>query len=88
MININEQDIASDFLSGVKSAIKVYASSLTEVTNKDVRETLRNHLMSAIDTHEKITNYMINKNYYYPFDIPKQIDMDLQAIDKLINSGN
>jgi spore coat protein CotF len=44
--------------------------------------------MLAIDAHEKITNYMVNKNYYYPYDIPKQLQMDLQAIDKLTNSGN
>lgn len=85
MADLTEQIVAADFLVASKGGIKMYAAALAETTNPAVREVLRKHLMVAIDNHERITNYMISKNYYHPFDIKKQIDMDIEAVNKVLN---
>lgn len=84
MSNMTEQVIASDFLAATKAGIKMYATALTETTNSDIRETLRKHLMVAIDNQERITNFMIKKRYYNPFDMKQQITMDIEAADNIL----
>lgn len=85
MGNLTEQIIASDFLTASKAGIKMYAYALTEAATPNVRDILHKHLDVAIQTHEKITNYMISKRYYHPYDPQKQINADLQAIDNVMN---
>jgi similar to spore coat protein len=67
-----------------KMGVKMYAAAIAESTNNEVREVLRKHLMVAIDMQEKITNYSISKRYYEPFNIKKQLTMDMEAVDKVL----
>lgn len=85
MGNLTEQVIATDFLIGTKSAIKNYAVALTETATPEVKETLRRQLDVAIDTHEKISNYMMNRGYYHAYDPQEQKKVDMSASDKVMN---
>ena len=82
---LTDQIIASDLLFTAKSGIKNYALALTETASPDVRTILRKHLDDAIETHEKITNYMINKGWYHAFNIDEQIRLDLNNAETALN---
>ncbi len=82
---MTEQVVATDFLITAKTGIKNIATALTETSTKEVRETLRQYLNDAIDTHEKISNYMISKGYYEPDNLSKQLQIDLSAAQTALN---
>ncbi|AHD04920.1 spore coat protein [Paenibacillus larvae] len=85
---ITEQVIASDFLIASKSGVKDLATALTEATTPEVRSVLKNHLDTAITMHQKITDYMLNKGMYHPFNVNEQIQMDIQNAQKTLNLMN
>lgn len=85
MANMTEQIIASDMLLASKTGIKTYAQAITEAATPNVRAILKKHLDTTIQTHEQVTNYMIKKGLYFPYDPQRQIDADFQAINTLMN---
>jgi similar to spore coat protein len=87
MGNMTEQVIASDFMMASKSAIKNYAAALAEATTPEVTNTLRCQLDDAINAHEKISTYMINKGYYNAYDPKQQFNMDMKASDTVLKMG-
>ncbi|ASB89456.1 spore coat protein [Bacillus sonorensis] len=76
---MTEQVIATDFLITAKTGVKNIATAITETTSPEVRDTLKQYLNDAIETHEQITNYMISKGYYHPENISAQINTDMKA---------
>jgi similar to spore coat protein len=80
--NMTDEIISYDFLLATKSGIKMYTDALTETVNPKIREVLNKHLHDILYSHEKIVNYMVEKGYYYPKDMDKQITKDLEAIEK------
>jgi len=85
MGGMTNQVIATDFLISTKAAIKDYSAAITEVATPKARQVLREQLRDAIETHEKLTNYMISKGYYFPHDIREQLMVDLNASDTAVN---
>jgi len=85
MGGMTDQVIATDFLLSAKSGIKNLALAITETSTKEVRDTLTQYLNDAIRTHEQISNYMITKGYYYPDDMSRQLEMDIQASQTALN---
>lgn len=86
-MNINQdQIIATDLLIGAKSAVRNYAYALTETTSNEVKNVLQRHLNSAIEFHDAVSKYMINKGYYIPNDMNRQIEMDIQSAQAVIGS--
>ncbi|RHW40097.1 spore coat protein [Lysinibacillus yapensis] len=82
---ITDQVIATDLMLAVKSGIINYAIAISEAATPEVRETLRRQLNTAIDTHGKITDYMVSMGYYFPGDVFQQIAVDLQASQTALN---
>lgn len=83
--DMTEKIVAEDTLAMIKSGIKMYASALCEVSSLGVREILHKHLNTAIETHQKLTDFMIEKGYYFPTNIKKQINLDIEEAEKFIN---
>jgi similar to spore coat protein len=75
---MTDQVIANDLLMASKSAVKDTASAITECATPEVRMALRKHLDNAIVQHEKVSQYMIDKGYYDPYDLQNQISIDLK----------
>ena len=82
---LTDQIIAADFLNVAKMGIKNYAAALAETSSPEIRNTLKVQLNDAINTHEKITNYMLDKGWYQVHDVNEQIKMDLQNAKKAMN---
>jgi similar to spore coat protein len=85
MNKMSDQVIATDFLIAAKSGVRNYAIALTETTNSEVRIILRKHLKDAINTHEKIFNYMVDRGYYSPYNMEKQLEIDTTTADTALN---
>lgn len=74
---LTDQVIASDLLIASKSRVWNYASALTETTSPQVRAVLRKHLEDAIEIHEQVFAYMMEKGWYNAYNPQQQIQLDL-----------
>ncbi|WFA08750.1 spore coat protein [Tissierella sp. Yu-01] len=83
--SMSNQVIATDMLIATKSSVRNYALALTETTSPDIRAVLRRHLNDAIETHGKMTTYMVDNEYYLPNDLSEQIQLDLETADTALN---
>lgn len=85
MNRMSDQVIATDFLIAAKSGVRNYAIALTETTNLEVRSILRKQLKDAINTHEKIFNYMVERGYYNPYNVEVQYEIDMTTTETALN---
>ncbi|PKG22665.1 spore coat protein [Niallia nealsonii] len=85
MAPLTDQVIATDLLTAAKSEIKNYALAITETATPEVRQTLVKHLEEAIVSHRIISTYMMNQDYYFPYDTTKQIQMDMKIAETALN---
>ncbi|MDC3417646.1 spore coat protein [Aquibacillus salsiterrae] len=76
---MTDQVIATDFLISTKAAVRNLTFALTESVTPEVRDALREQLNYAIEAHEKISHYMMEKDYYHPSDLDEQLKVDSKA---------
>ncbi len=73
MSTMTDEVLAYDLLLASKSGVTMLAAALTETATPEIRQILRGQLQGAIDTHEQVTNYMMQKGWYLPYDLKGQI---------------
>ncbi len=81
MGGLTDQVIATDFLISAKAGVRNYTVAITEAATPELRSVLREHLRSAIQTHENITNYMVSRGFYHPHNLSEQLTVDFTASD-------
>jgi similar to spore coat protein len=86
MNSMTDQVIAMDFLIAAKSGVRNYAMALTETGTPEVKATLAKQLDEAIDMHERITMYMMEKGLYHPWNVNEQVQLDLNNIQTALNT--
>jgi similar to spore coat protein len=85
MHTMTDQVIAMDFLIAAKTGVRNYSIAITETATPELKAVLRKHLEEAVLTHETITNYMMQKGYYLPYDPNVQIQNDLKNMQNALN---
>lgn len=80
---MKDQVIASDFLVSAKAGVIYTTLALTESATPELRKELEGQLFTALDTHEAISQYMIENGYYHPYQLGEQISVDLQTSDTI-----
>lgn len=85
MGGMTDQVIAMDLLISAKSGVRNYAMALTEAGTPEVKATLAKQLEEAIDLHEKISMYMIERGWYHPWSVHEQRMLDQQNIQTALN---
>jgi similar to spore coat protein len=85
MGGMTDQVIATDFLISAKSGVRNYTIAITEAATPELRTALREQLRAAIETHEKITNYMVARGYYHPHELSEQLQVDVTATETAMN---
>ncbi|MDR6121956.1 hypothetical protein QFZ87_001553 [Bacillus sp. SLBN-46] len=85
MGGLTDQVIATDFLISAKAGIRNYAVAITETATPELKSALRAQLNDAIATHEKITNFMVERGFYHPHDLSEQLQVDLTVADTALN---
>lgn len=78
---LDDMAIATDFLVTSKAAVRNLAVAITETATPEVKQLLRRELDNAIDTHDKIAQYMIEQEMYHAYDVDEQISHDLEKAD-------
>lgn len=76
MDTLSDDVIAMDFLISAKAGIRNYAIAATETATPEIKAVLRKHLEEAIETHERISNYLISRGLYHPHDVGEQVKTD------------
>lgn len=82
---LDDLAIATDFLLSAKAAVRNYATAITETATPEVRKILKKQLETAIDTHEKIAQYMIDNEMYHAYDLKEQINHDIKKADNALD---
>lgn len=85
MDGLSDQVVAMDLLISAKSGIRNYAMAATESGTPEIKEVLTRHLVEALDMHEQISAYMVEKGWYHAWDTNEQIRLDLSNIDTALN---
>ncbi|OXS58188.1 spore coat protein [Rossellomorea vietnamensis] len=78
---LTDQVVATDFLIAAKSGVRNYAMAITETGSPEIKEVLTKHLEEALDLHEQIYNFMVERGWYHAIDTNEQLDLNLQNID-------
>lgn len=85
---LTDQVIAMDLLINAKSGVRNYAMAVTECASPEIRAVLTKQLNEAIDAHERIATYMIERGLYQPFDIQEQLQLNLQHMQTALKMTN
>lgn len=85
MNKLTDQVIAMDFLISAKSGVRNYAMAVTEAGTPEIKTILTRQLEDAIDTHERIVSYMIERGWYHPWNVDDQLRLDLHNIQTAMN---
>ncbi|MED1778929.1 spore coat protein [Bacillus subtilis] len=79
---------AMDFLIRAKEGVRNTAVALTETASQDVRALLRKQLMQGIAMHQEITELMISKKWFHPYELSEQYKLDQLSAKNTIMVGN
>ncbi|MEK5183648.1 spore coat protein [Solibacillus sp. FSL W7-1324] len=82
---IDDMAIATDLLITSKAAVRNLAVAITETATPAVKRILRRELDNAIDTHDKIAQYMIKNEMYHAYDLQEQMEHDIEKADIALN---
>jgi similar to spore coat protein len=78
---LTDQVVATDLLISAKSGVRNYAMAVTDSGSPEIKEVLIKHLEDALDMHEQIANYMVERGWYHAFDTKEQVNLNLQNIN-------
>lgn len=78
---LTDQVIATDLLLSAKNGVRNYALAITEAATPEIRNTLEQQLEQNIELYERISSYMIERNWYQPMKLNEQLQMDLKNIE-------
>lgn len=71
-----DSTVALNFLINVKSGIRNCAAALTEIADPEGRKAIRNMLDTGIDLHGQVTEMMITKGWFHPYEPKQQFVID------------
>lgn len=87
MPELADTTLAMDLLIRAKEGVRNIAVALTEAASPDVRILLRNQLMQGIAMHQEITELMINKKWFHPYELSEQYKLDQLSANNTIMIG-
>ncbi|PPA69429.1 spore coat protein [Jeotgalibacillus proteolyticus] len=82
---LSDQVVAMDLLIAAKSGVRNYAMAVTEAGTPEVKEMLTRHLDDAIEMHEQVSAYAVEKGWYHPWDTNEQIQLNLTNMKTALN---
>lgn len=74
MPEIADMTFATDFLMRAKEGVRNIAIALTETASPEARILLRNLLRQGIAMHQEITELMMRKKWFHPYECPSNIN--------------
>lgn len=87
MPEMADMTFAMDFLLRAKEGVRNLSIALTETASPDVRALLRNHLKQGISMHQEITELMIRKKWFHPYELNEQYQLDQLSAKNMMMIG-
>jgi spore coat protein CotF len=84
MPEMADMTFAMDFLIRAKEGVRNTAIALTETVSPDVRALLRTQLHQGIALHQEITDLMIRKKWFHPYELQEQYQLDRLSADNTV----
>lgn len=88
MNTLTDQVITMDMLVTAKSGVRNYAMAITEVADPEIKATLIQQLDDAIDFHERILSFAMERGWYHPWEVKEQLALDIQNIQTAVKLAN
>lgn len=76
MPELADMTFAMDFLVRAKEGVRNTAIALTETISPDARALLRKQLREGITLHQEITDLMVRKKWFHPYELEEQYQLD------------
>lgn len=83
-----DSTIALGFLLNVKSGIRNAAIALTEIADPETRTAVRNMLDASIGLHGQVTELMITKGWFHPYEPGEQFEIDRISAQTAVQIAN
>jgi spore coat protein CotF len=87
MPEMADMTFAMDFLIRAKEGVRNMAVALTETVTPEVRALLRDQLHKGIAMHQEITDLMIRKKWFHPYDLQEQYQLDVLSAGQTVEIG-
>lgn len=87
MPEMADMTFATDFLMRAKEGVRNTAIALTETVTPDVRVLLRSQLKQGIALHQEITELMIRKKWFHPYELNEQYKLDQLSANNTVMIG-
>lgn len=71
-LNINNEVIAMDMLSGTKAAASAYLGAALETATPELKAVYNASVNEMLMAHSALTDLAVNKKWYKPYDRPEQ----------------
>lgn len=79
-----DKEIALELLAMSKFDIAALISVITEITNPQLRELLGSQLTNSLNEHYKLSDVVVNKQWYNAFSTPQQqLQQDVEQAQNL-----
>jgi spore coat protein CotF len=87
MPEMADMTFAMDFLIRVKDGVRNTATALTETVSPDARDLLRAQLHQGIALHQEITDLMVRKKWFHPYELQEQYQLDQLSAENTVEIG-
>lgn len=87
MPELADTTFAMDFLLRSKEGVRNIAIALTETASPDLRALLRKQLRQGIAIHQEISELMIRKKWFHPYELSEQYQLDQLSAKNTVMIG-
>ncbi|KLU54874.1 MULTISPECIES: spore coat protein [Paenibacillus] len=87
MPEMADMTFAMDFLLRAKEGVRNLSIALTETASPDVRALLHTHLKQGIAMHQEISELMIRKKWFHPYELNEQYQLDQLSAKNTVMIG-
>lgn len=84
MPELADSAFALDLLSTAKTGVRYCAVTLTETINPDARALLKTQLTEGIAFHGEISQLMMRKKWFHPYELHEQYQLDMLSANNTI----
>ncbi|NHN34927.1 spore coat protein [Paenibacillus agricola] len=87
MPEMADMTFAMDFLMRAKEGVRNTAIALTETVSPDARELLKNQLHQGLALHQEISDFMMSKKWFHPYELTEQYQLDQLSAKNTVMIG-
>jgi spore coat protein CotF len=87
MPEMADMTFAMDFLLRAKEGVRNLSIALTETASPDVRALLHTHLKQGIVMHQEISELMMRKKWFHPYELNEQYQLDQLSAKNTVMIG-